>query len=328
VNPGAAFELTILGASREQAETLRELLEAGEPTSCRLPLVQRIIGWDVRCKEIEEYVEEFKPAFHESIERQVAESPEWATASELDKEDLISGFREKAVAELDVQPCCDVEVLLGENARDIEMDDSLIERYGVEAVFEYVSNFGRQRKVLMIGTNKPSRSAFEQLVSAGLAARGTDIPLRAVAEKLKLKDIQELVQDLDPPRFRKKAEAVNFLLACPDAEDRVGRAVDWQELFQLSPLPGEFAAIDLDRVSAYWRYARETANLLQHTYWMSAMSSRDNDEDFDRGWSVFPAPNACPMCKRAGEKRYPTGKRPATPLHVGCRCCVLVAERR
>lgn len=327
LNPGAPFKLTLLGVSPEQVQSIRELLESNDRGGWPPPLFLRFIDWDVRCKEIDDYIAQFKPVFEASIAKQQAASPEWSEASELDREDLLSEFRQKAVGELDVQPYGDVEVLLGEGAEDVDLDDALMERYGVDAVYAYVSNYHRVGKVQAIAADHRGREAFEKLVSAGLARRGKDIPLESVAQKLRLKDIQELIQDLDPPRFRRKAEAIDFLLGCADATDRMERKVAWRELFELSPLPQEFSEIEIDRVSAYWRHAGAVADLLQHTYTMAAYSLRDVGRDDDRGWDVLPARDACPACKRAERRRYPKGTAPPTPLHVGCRCTIAPAVR-
>ncbi len=327
LNPGAPFKLTLLGVSPEQVQSIRELLESDEGAGWPPPLFLKLIDWDVRCNEIDEYVAEFKPVFEANIAKQQAASPEWSEASELDREDLLSEFRQKAVGELDVQPYGDLEVLLGESSEDVDLDDALMERYGVDAVYAYVSNYRRVGKVQTIAADHRGRNAFEKLVSAGLARRGKDIPIESVAQKLRLKDIQELIQDLDPPRFRRKAEAVDFLVGRADAAERLEKKVAWRELFELAPLPHEFSEIDIDRVSAYWRHARAVADLLQHTYMMAAYSLRDVGRDDGRGWEVLPAPDACPACKRAEQKRYSKGAPPPTPLHVGCRCSIVPMAR-
>lgn len=327
LNPGAPFKLTLRGVPQARVESIRKLLENDDHSGWPPPLFLKVIDWDVRCKEIDDYIAEFKPVFEASVATQQAASPEWSEASELDREDLLSEFHQKAVRELDVQPYGDLEVLLGESTEDVDLDDAFIERYGVDAACAYVSNYRRVGKVQTISADQGGREAFEKLVSAGLARRGKDIPLGSVAQKLRLKDIQEVIQDLDPPRFRRKAEAIDFLLGCTDAADRIGRKVAWRELFELAPLPQEFSEVDIDRVSAYWRHARAVADLLQHTYMMAAYSLRDAGRDYGHGWEVLPASDSCPMCKRAAKKRYPKGTPPPTPLHVGCRCSVVGASR-
>lgn len=333
LNPKSTFPLTIYGANQTIASELKGLLDAGYSLGSYahartiIPIIAR---FNLRCKEIEDYVKKFKPLYFNKIEELKKSSAEWASASNRDKEDLLIGFRQQAIESLDVRPYCDLETLFECEPADVTIDDAVIDQFGYENLLLYLRYANNLDKVRVIPADHYERSGFEKLVELGLARKGTDISLHAILETLKLKDMNDLVVDLNQKPFGRKAKAIEFLMNLSDIKERIGKVVTFRELFQLKPLPDEFSNIDLNRISSAWRYTNEIATIIAHTYVMGGYSSRDmHQEDvvpsFIKGWEILPVGDdaTCPYCKHAATKKYPKKQRPKVPLHIGCRCTVL-----
>jgi hypothetical protein len=90
--------------------------------------------------------------------------------------------------------------------------------------------------------------------------------LPAVLETLKLKDLKAMVaDDLTHPPLNRKTQAVAYALSLPDVKERIGKVAAVQDLFQLQPLPAEFAHVDLN-ASPRHGDARGIAFLITATY--------------------------------------------------------------
>jgi hypothetical protein len=334
LNPGSSFPLTLEGIERADAEQIRRVLDDTlndgywVQTKALVPLVARL---NIRCREIDQYVRQHRPVYEREVEDLKAASPEWAAASELDRDDLLAEFRAKAITALDVVPSavvCDLPLLLEGEPSDATVDDALVAKVGAEALQFYLGNAHRLDKVYVAAADGYARRVLEQLVTEGLAIRGQDIAIRDILGTLKLKEMNELAAGLAPKPFRRKAEAVELLNGLPDIRERVRSRVAFRELFQLRPLPAEFASVDLERISQAWAYAEQVAKLLGHTYTMAAYATRRLQGYRDaagvvQGWMVQVESDACPYCKRAVTTGNTAGHPPLVPLHIGCRCSML-----
>lgn len=331
LNPESTFPLTIYGIEQSIAEELKQILDNGYSQSPYqtvqniMPIVAR---YNLMCKEVDDYIIKFKPIYLQKIKEQIQASSEWSILSDLDKEDLLSEFKNNAITSLDIQPDCNLEVLFESEHLDLTIDDVLIDRYGYDTMRFYLS---RKKGVHIIPADHYDRKMFEKLVDAGLAVRGEGIPLEALLECLKLKELSGLVADLNPPKFSRKAKAIEYLLDVSDIKDRVKKVVSFRSLFQLQPLPKDFANIDLDKVSLSWQYAQELSYLICGTYLHAGYSTRDYhrnmeniDGDFIKDWeiSIVDDSRCCPYCRRETAKKYSKKQYPKVPLHIGCRCHV------
>lgn len=330
LNPKGTLPLTIYGIDQQTVEELKGLLDKGytQGTYAHARTIVPIIARsNLRCKEIDDYVKKFKPQYLGKIEDLKKSSAEWTSASINDREDLLIEFRQQAIESLEIQPYCDIETLFECEPADATIDDVLIDRFGYENLQLYFRYGGNLKKVHVIPANHYDRSGFEKLVELGLVIRGADIPLGAILETLKLKDMNDLVADLQQKHFGRKAKAIEFLINLPDIQQRISKIVAFRELFQLKPLPDDFSGIDLSNVSEAWRHANEIATIITHTYVMSGYAARNmaqekDDLSYIRGWELSPVNDGatCPCCKRAASKTYSKKQYPKVPLHIGCRC--------
>ncbi len=331
LNPKASFALTLDGVDRQGAEEFRTSLEAmweSGPYNQRHAVAELITRTDARVREIETYVATFRPKYQASIGCQRQESAEWPVVSEKDRDDLLVGFREKAIDALDVRPNCDLLVLFEWTPVDTNLERSFIARYGLEAAKLYIYLAGKREKIHVISADHRDRPIFEKLATMGLATRGQDIPTASLLAPLTLREMTEIAADTNPPAFRRKAAAIEFLESLPDIRDRLGKCLAFRELFQLCPLPPEFAALDLAEAVRAWQYREQIALVLVSTYWAAGWDAHNAERfahdgyNFIRGWTLARAAECCPSCQGKARIRFERNQRPRVPLHVGCTCRV------
>jgi hypothetical protein len=329
INPGSPFRLTLYGIDQPMAVQVKHLLdESGteKHTAEKVhSLFSLILRYNLRCKEIDAYIAEFRPVYLKTLADLQRTSAEWATATEKDRKDLLLSFREQALTSLDIRPRGNLVTLFEDTPSDMKIDDALLDRFGYEALELYMRFAEPQGKLHVLSQKHSDRVGFEKLVGLGLAVRGADIPLPALVDTLKLKDLKAIVADLEPPALTRKAQAVAYLLSLPDATERVGKIVACSDLFQLRPFPEEFAQVDLQQVASAWRYTREMASLIAETYarGYDAVEQKQLHKELDTkvtGWTIIVDEQACSYCKRAAERAHSPGQTPRVPLHIGCHC--------
>ncbi len=333
LNPRSTFPLTIYGVDESAAKEFNTLLDQAysrHDYAYTLNLVEFVARTNLHCKEIDHYVNEFKAQYVDTIEELKRSSAEWATASELDQEDMLADFRDEAIGSLAVRPDSDLQVLFECEPADATIDDALLSRFGYKNLDLYFRHAANMDKVRAIPTEHYERAGFENLVELGLAIRGSDISLSAILEALTLKQMNDAVADLTQKPFGRKAKAVEFLTTLPDVKERVNKVVAFRELFQLRDLPVEFSHIDRGKITDAWKYANEVANIISRTYIGAAYETRDRDQYGEvppyvlgRELSPINDDRTCPHCERAGVKKYSRTQRPTVPLHLACRCSVL-----
>lgn len=332
LNPDATFPLTIRGADETTASTIKTILEQTATSSIyeiQQVMLPVIAQHNIRCKEIDQYINKYKPCYLQSIEEMKSGSPEWNEASELDRQDLLEEFKLRALESLQVRPYCDIEVLFEESERDHTVDDVLINRYGFDSMRFYLRKSKRLNKVHVVPADSRDREKFEKLVSLGLSRQGASIEVSEILTGLTLKELNGLGEGLAPKKFSRKAQAVEFLSALDDINNRLQKHVSFRQLFQLDRLPDDLTHIDLESVARSWAFAEEVTLLLIHTYTMSDNKRRTRDYYKElgfsiRGWKIdtIDDSSCCPACREAGKKTYGASMLPRVPLHVGCRCSV------
>ncbi|MBI4842710.1 MAG: hypothetical protein HY809_00075 [Nitrospirae bacterium] len=322
INPESSFPLTIYGVDEATIKELINKLDNNES------ITYIVSGTNLRCKEIDDYVEKFKPHYLKKIEKLKDSSKEWAGAYGKYREDLLIKFRDQAIKTLEIIPSADLDVLF--EYEDFTINDDLIDQYGSENLRLYFRYANRFDNVIVISTNHYQQDGFEQLVEVGLAIRGLDIELSDIWSYLKtlsLKEMNALVSDIIEKPFSRKNKAVEFLITVPDIKTRLSKIIALHKLFQLSKLPNEFVGIDLGEIHKTWMYENSIANLISNTYAssISAISSAAFDKEIDCAWEILTMDDdiTCKYCKDAALKSYPSNKYPLVPLHIGCRCTVV-----
>ncbi len=333
INPNGSFSITLYQTTEHTACEIKRLLDQrftreGEQGSFR-SIQPFFLRNDVRCKEIDDYVADFRPIYLQKINELKSSSAEWAAASERDREDLMEGFRAAAISVLNVKPAfADLKVLLGDTP-DLTGTGQLVIRFGLDLIDTYARFAVGERKVLNLPVGHRSRPALERLVEAGLARRGGQIPVRDILGTLTVKELRALAVAGGgrPPKLARKEQAVEYAASLNDITQRLASIVALREFFQLMPLPPEFARLGLASVVAALSYTRELTVLLSETYTRVGYDFLDR-RGLERAseaasWEFATQRQACPMCKRAASAVAATkGPRPGIPLHIGCACQV------
>jgi hypothetical protein len=327
LNPKSTFPLTVYGIDLQTVEEIKRLLDSTYSTGNACS-IDHLIPPNFHCKEIDDYVREFKPQYLRKIEELKRSSKKWASASEDNQEDLLFSLREKAIKSLDIQPYCDLEFLLEYDPNDATIDERLVDRFGynnIQLYLRYAYN-----SVSVIPADHYHHSGFEKLVEIGLAKRGYDISLSAILGTLSLREMNELVAVWNQKPFGRKIKAVDFLTNAPDAKQKLSDLLAFKGFFQLKPLPDEFSNFDISKYSEASRYSFEIGRLITNTYIAGCYTICDMHQyrdalSFIKGWELLTRDDddTCLFCKRAASKSYSKNHYPKVPWHIGCRCTVL-----
>ncbi|MBM4274990.1 MAG: hypothetical protein FJ134_11105 [Deltaproteobacteria bacterium] len=164
---------------------------------------------------------------------------------------------------------------------------------------------------------------FERLAISGLAIKNEDIQLQTILEKIKLKEINDILYGKTEKPFRKKEEALKFIFESPDIKHIVNKIFLSYQFYKLIPLN-----INYNKFKEVNEYFSEVAELIAHTYIMGgyAAQHKAQSKNLSRisGWKISPTDDGsiCKFCQKMSKKSYPKNQYPKVPLHIGCRCGV------
>ncbi|MBI3406123.1 MAG: hypothetical protein HY046_11785 [Acidobacteria bacterium] len=204
LNPKSSFPLTLYGSTKDVVLNLKILLDDSCVGSWN-ELLPKISGLfcqaNLRCKEIETYIQTQKAIYFQRIKELKESSLEWRHSSERDQLDLLEEFRRVAIEHLRVKPQADLKVLFEGQPKDMSVDDKLIGKYGYDVTVFFLKRAPYGGKLYVIPADHYDRRNWEKLTELGIASRGDDIPLTTILSALTLKKMAELVEDLKVPRF-------------------------------------------------------------------------------------------------------------------------------
>ena len=187
--------LTLSGMSPADAKRLAKGLESNN-WNTRGWLTLLVARNNVRCEEIDAWVAGARPKLEMAINKGVAASAEWATASELDRADILEEITQEAVEALEVRPSDvdDARTLLKDEPADVTADDALLERFSgnTEAYIKLLSLLGSPGRVWQSAAGQYDRKEFETLVEMGFVRRGADIPIEDILPMLTLAQMQKV----------------------------------------------------------------------------------------------------------------------------------------
>lgn len=325
LNPASPLPLTLLGADRALAEKVRAVLGRRQYWSEKVPELALLIAQhNLRFKEVDEFVAQYRPKFEALVSQAIASSAEWASASEMDREDLRAEFEEAALDKLGVHVGGgDLPTLLEGQPGGFEDDDELLRRFGGDSALYsfYLTQLGRPDAVSTVKAQDWGRKSWEKLAEMGLALRGKDIPMHKLLDGLRLKDLNELLAGAVPKPLGRKAKAIEAALALPDLQERLSQRLALREMFQ----PVVPANLNVDALRNAFGYASTVAMVVQQTYYtavktLEAIAERKRDPDLYDAWEVQNFEDPLPACAKPYCKKYDRlpAKRP--PFHLGCSC--------
>jgi len=325
LNPKAPIPITVCGATKEVAARLKGILGDAQYWSQKVPEVALLIAQhNLRFKEVDDFIAEHRPKFETEMARLVADSAEWAAASERDRQDLRAEFELKALGSLAVSVGrADLALLLRGEPPAFKEDDELLRRFaGDGALYSlYLSLLSRSSHVVTVKADDYMRKSWEKLVELSFARRGKDIPTRLLLEGLRLKDINEILAGAVEKPSGRKAKAIEAALALPDLQSRLSERISYRETFQVVP-PSD---IDTAELATSLAYANALATVVQQTFYtgvrtLEAIIERNRETGFYNAWEIKSWEDPVPPCAAAVCKKYDRlpAKRP--PFHVGCNC--------
>lgn len=324
LNPLSPLPLTLHGADRQLAEKVKALLGSdrwGRKTS---DLALLIAKHNLRFKEVDTFIEKMKGRYDTHVQERIQASLEWASASENDRQDLLTEFQEEASGALGVAVGrADLSILLAGEPVAFQADDELLRHFDkdIDLYPFYLSQLSRANSVVTVKADDWGRKSWERLTNLGLALRGREIPTERLLEGLRLKDLNELLEGMVAKPFGRKARAIEALIAQPDLDIRLEKKIAFREMFQAIPP----ADVDLSTLQASLSYAGEVAKVVQQTYataveTLDALDERKSDDGFYNAWEIVNWDSPTPACAQPYCKKYKKlpAKRP--PFHVGCNC--------
>lgn len=104
LNPSSSFPLTVSGGTEIQATEIERILDeafsrGGSRPGARLGECMYFAG--LRCNEVDQYLQEFRPTYQAEIQKLIEGSKEWESSSEKDREDLLVTFRRESLQRLE-----------------------------------------------------------------------------------------------------------------------------------------------------------------------------------------------------------------------------------
>jgi len=322
INSGMPFELTILDCTKELAQRIKELCEDGYYKAEKEMLVL-FATHNIKVKEIEEYKQKYHKTFFDRYEQLKRESAEYQDADPQDRADMDEEFFQQAQDSLYELASYDAYKLFC--SYDMTIDDEFLQEYGFDVLNAYFSYANKIGKVAVIGKDNYCRAAFEKMAETGLALRGKDIPLEELLTSQTLKTLNEIA-DNPEKEFKRKNQAIEFIIAHPEKQEKLGEYISFRELFKLLPLPEKYANLDLGQVRMMWDCHREEARILLLTYSHAQYSARDLHQAKEYHgnepyvFRVSASNEQCKCAKDMEKQKFPRNNPPKVPCHVGCNC--------
>ena len=333
INPGASFELTLYNADKDKIDLFVEALNQSINQSPYY-MIQNLIGIlivaDIRCREIDAYVDEYRPKYEKFVKELIEKHPDWKDANERDRKDILKEVCQTALGMIYVRPDVELDHLFEYYPWDDPLPRKVLQKYPLNVISKYIRVWDEKMEVKVIPADNADRNLYEQMVELGLAIRGRDIPTEKILTTLKMDQMREIASKFDVKIPRKKDEAAKKLSDIEGITEYLDKNVSFRELFLLAPLPEEFKDIEIKKVGEFIKYCRVIADLIGRTYIFAYYEGRRDysDEDYIEGYKISVGDmSTCPYCKEQAKKKYSKKNRPRPPFHLACRCNVILKFR-
>ena len=329
INPGASFELILYNADKHKIDLFVDALNQSinqSPYNMIQNLIRILIVADIRCREIDAYVDEYRPKYEKFVKELIEKHPDWKDANERDRMDILKEVCQTALGMIYVRPDVELDHLFEYYPWDDPLPRKVLQKYPLNAISKYIRMWDDKMEVKVIPADNADRNLYEQMVELGLAIRGREISTEKILTMLKMDQLRDIASKFDITIPRKKDEAAKILSDIEGINEYLDKNVSFRELFQLTPLPDEFKDVEIKKVGEFIKYCRIIADLIGRTYIFAYREGRRDysDEDYIEGYKVSCVgdTSSCPYCKEQAKKKYSKKNRPNTPLHLACRCGV------
>jgi hypothetical protein len=321
INPNSNFSITLYNAPADIIQKIKNIFLDEKIWNKDKELLPMFIEHNIRCREIDEYINKYKPAYETMIEALKNNSNEYQTASEMDRSDIERDFFIQAENSLYEKAACNIDLLF--NSTEISsIDIELIKDYGFENISRYISLSSNFDKVHV----DFERKDFEDLIRNNLAIPSEKIPIDEILKEQTLKTLNKIANK-EETFFKRKEKAIEFIHLDSALKNNIGNYVSMRRIFKLSPLPEKYKSINLNELSSYFLSSKEQIKLIISTYRDSQINTENimGDLSWVKGFSVEKQEDYNPefICLRAREmckKKFSKTNRPKLPFHIGCNC--------
>lgn len=314
------FPVTLHGMKEDEVRKLVTAVNSGEGYEIREWFTQLIARRNIRCGELDEWLRLYRPRMRDEVKQRVLASPEWSTAGEMDRKDILIEIQDEVIEGLLVRPArldLAAALLLDEPA-DHSVDDALLAKFmdNPRTYSALLSAIAVGTRVQAVGAGEYRRKIYEELHVKGFMRRGQEIPLEDILAGMTLKEMQAAAGGDAPKKFTRKIQGIEFLKSLPDIYQRLEKAISFRELFQVRPIEG----IDLDEVAKSYAFSNATSEVILNTMRSSLDSLRLVDPDvkeYVKGWELS-SDDCCPDCKKNHGRTWKNLPKSLPPFHIGC----------
>jgi len=328
INPGASFELTLYNTDEDKIDLFVDALNQSinqSPYNMIQNLIRILIVADIKCREIDAYVDEYRPKYKKFVKELIEKHPDWKDANERDRKDILKEVRQAALGMIYVRPDVELDHLFEHYPWDDPLPRKVLQMYPLNVISKYIRVWDEKLEVKVIPADNTDRNLYEQMIELGLAIRGREISTEKILTTLKMNQLRDIASKIDVKIPRKKDEAAKILSDIEGINEYLDKNVSFRELFQLTPLPEEFKDVEIKKVGEFIKYCRIIADLIGRTYIFAYYEGRRDysDEDYIEGYKVSVGDmSTCSYCKELAKKKYSKKNRPRPPFHLACRCRV------
>jgi hypothetical protein len=322
INPGDNFELTLYDAPSNIIQKVKKILNDDKSWNKESLLMPLFTQYNIKCREIDDYVKKYKPIYEAKIAELKSASAEYEKASEIDKKDIEKDFQNEVINSLHERADCDIRLLFQGEQVDITVDDELIKEYGFETISKYLGYAYDLEKIRI----DYERKEFEDLIKSGLAVSGDEIPIEEILKHQTLKMLNKIALK-EEGFFKRKEKVIEFILSDEPSKINIGNNVSLRRIFKLKPLPEKYSGIQLKEISNSWAVTKEQIRLLVETFRDSKRYTEETKGDMSwvDGYRIEKNEDSDTefVCLRAREvckKKYGRTNPPRLPLHIGCNC--------
>lgn len=322
INPGSNFSLTLYNAPTNIIQEVKKILADENTWNKENLLMPLFTQHNIRCREIDDYINKYKPIYESKIEELKNNSSDYQNASEMDKLDIEEEFYEQAANSLYEKAACDIDLLFAADDIDITIDDELVKEYGFETISKYIGFAYDLEKVRI----DYERKDFEDLIKQGLAISGEEIPITEILKQQTLKTLNKIANK-EEGFFKRKEKAIEFIVADDSLKKNLGNHISMRRIFKLKALPEKYQNLNLNELSTSWAFVKEQIKIIIDTYRDSKRYTEDikGDISWIKGFTIekhedYDSEFICQRAREVCKKKYSKTNPPKLPLHIGCNC--------
>ena len=218
INPGASFELILYNADKHKIDLFVDALNQSinqSPYNMIQNLIMILIVADIRCREIDAYVDEYRPKYEKFVKELIEKHPDWKDANKRDRMDILKEVCQTALGMIYVRPDVELDHLFEYYPWDDPLPRKVLQKYPLNAISKYIRMWDDKMEVKVIPADNADRNLYEQMVELGLAIRGREISTEKILTMLKMDQLRDIASKFDITIPRKKDEDSVFIGTIP-----------------------------------------------------------------------------------------------------------------